>query len=123
MTDFNPKSIIVFKRSTIKKLRNEFELLKTDIIENKETYENCLKLELEKNKKLKDLIRNISNNLSMFILDSENQLIYINKLLIDNQILKEENNKLKEFIKTLFVGFGIVLFISYFLFYLFTRMT
>jgi hypothetical protein len=119
MSEFNAKSIVLFKRSTIKKLKNEFQLLKTDIIENKDLYENCLKIELEKNAKLRNLIKDISSNLSIFILDSENQLIYIEKLLKENKLLSLENDLLKKSIKFYCIIFGTILFFCLVIFLIF----
>jgi len=123
MSEISIDNIICYKKSTIKKLRHEFSQLKDDIIENKDLYEDCLKRELNKNVKLKDLIKDISSNLSLFILDSENQLIYIEKLskenksLIDNNILLINENKiLKNRENIFYLTIFIVFIFNYFMF-------
>jgi len=123
MSEINTEKIIWYKKSTIKKLRHEFSQLKDDIIENKDLYEDCLKKELDKNAKLRNLIKDISSNLSLFILDSENQLIYIenlskeNKSLIDNnKLLTNENQILKNRENIFYLTIFIVFIFNYFMF-------
>jgi hypothetical protein len=116
MTEIDFDNIICFKKKNIKKLRYEFDQLKNDIELNKEFYENCLKIEFEKNHKLKNLIKDISKNLSTFILDSENQLIYIQKISIENKSLINQNNRLKIKEKIFYLTIAIAFIFNYIIF-------
>jgi len=119
MAEIDFDNIIYLKKKNIKKLRYEFDQLKNDIELNKEFYENCLKIEFEKNHKLKNLIKDISKNLSTFILDSENQLIYIQKISIENKSLIDQNNRLKIKEKNLYLTIAIAfIFFTILYFYL-----
>jgi len=116
MTEIDFENIICFKKTNIKKLRYEFDQLKNDIELNKDFYENCLKIEFEKNHKLKNLIKDISKNLSNFILDSENQLIYIQKISIENKSLIDQNNRLKIKEKIFYLTIAIAFIFNYIIF-------
>jgi sugar-specific transcriptional regulator TrmB len=94
MSESNFDDVVFFKKSTIKILKEEFNKLKEDIENNKEFYENCLKNEFQKNSKLKKILNDISNNLFYFITDSENQLLYIEKITKKNKKLEVEIEKL-----------------------------